>query len=222
MHQEHRRREEVRRADPVRRVKQAPEPTVHARHAKQVNIVRVPMLMLPNVSTAHKVFLKPCKAGVTVCPVCPENMEINREQPLVKIALKTHSARHRVPLPAAIVHQEQRRRLEVRLALHQQPPVDQERRSTARFAKPAASRHPAAMPVGRVKQVPEPMVHASYAKQVNTVQVPWLQRPARTAPLDFPKVILGKCRAPFAVLVSSTMLWGPWLVKHARCPRFPM
>ncbi len=79
-----------------------------------------------------------------------------------------------------------------------------------------------AWPVGRVKQVPEPMVHARNAKQVNTVQVPWLQHPARTAPLDFSKVILGKCRAPFAVLVSSTMLWGPRLVKHARLPRFPM
>ena len=50
----------------VGRVKQ-PEPTVHARHAKPVNIVRVPMLMLLHVSIALKVFFKPRKARVIVC-----------------------------------------------------------------------------------------------------------------------------------------------------------
>ena len=63
----HRRRSGVCRVDPVRRVKQAPEPTVHARHAKPVSIVRRQRLMLLHVSIAHKVFLKPHKARVIVC-----------------------------------------------------------------------------------------------------------------------------------------------------------
>lgn len=87
MHQELRRTVEVHRADPVGRVKQVPEPTVHAPHAKPVNIVWRQRLMLLHVSTALKVFLKPCKARVIVCRVCPVNSEIYREQSLVKIAL---------------------------------------------------------------------------------------------------------------------------------------
>ena len=57
------RRSGVCRAGPVVRVKQAPD----ALHAKQVNIVRVPMLMLLHVSIALKVFFKPRKARVIVC-----------------------------------------------------------------------------------------------------------------------------------------------------------
>ena len=55
MHQELRRTVEVHRADPVRQVKQAPEPTVHARHAKLASIVRRQRLMLRLVQTVQRV-----------------------------------------------------------------------------------------------------------------------------------------------------------------------